>query len=95
MKELSGHSRFKTLSYDTRNVKRNFNPYFAVPFTPSTPTNGGNPLKPVKTEENNRLKYIIGISAAVLVVLAFVVALYCLLKRRCDERIEVNDPTGK
>lgn len=65
-----------------------------VPFTPSAPTNGGNPLKPMKTEENNRLKYIIGISAAVLVVLAFAVALYCLLKRRCDERIEVNDPTG-
>lgn len=85
-----------TLSfYEPRNVKRNFNPSFAVPFTPSAPTNGGNPLEPGKTEESNQLKYILGIAAAVLVVFTIVVALYCLLRRRCDERIVVTDPTGK
>lgn len=85
----------KKLSHDTRNVKRNFNSSFAVPLTASVPTNGGSSLEPVKTEENNNLKYIIGIAAAVLFLLGFAVAiLYCLLRRRCDERIVVHDPPG-
>ena len=59
------------------------------------PTNGGSRLEPMKTEENTKLKYIIGISAAVLVVVGIVVAIYCLLRRRCcDERIEANDGAG-
>lgn len=85
----------KKLSHDTRNVKRNFNSSFAVPLTASVPTNGGSSFAPVKTEENNKMKYIFGISAAVFVVFGFVVAIYCLLRRRCDERVVVNDPPGK
>ena len=90
----SDHSRLKTLSYDTRNVKRNFNPSFAVPLTASVPTNGGSPRTPVETEESNKLKYIVGISASVFVVFAIVVALCCFLRRRCNEGTVVNDPTG-
>ena len=74
---------------------KEINPSFAVPLTASAPTNGGSSLKPVKTEENNKIKYIVGISAAVLVVFAIVGAIYCLVRRRCDERIVVDDPASK
>ena len=92
--DFSVHSLLKRLSYDTRNGKQNFGPSFAVPLTASVPTNGGSSLDPGETEENNKMKYIIGISAAVLVVFVIVGGLYCLLRRRCDDRNIVNDPAG-
>ena len=85
----------KTLSHETRNGKQNFGRSFAVPLTASMPTNGGSSLEPGETDKNNKLKYIIGISVAVLVVFGIAVAIYCLLRRRCDERNVVNDPVGR
>ena len=43
----------------------------AVPLTASMPTNGRSPREPVETEESNKLKYIVGISAAVFVVFRY------------------------
>lgn len=66
-----------------------------VPLTASGPTNGGSSLGPLETEKNNKMSYIIGISVAILVVSGIGVAIFCLLRRRCDERIIVNDPAGR
>ena len=68
----------------------------AAPFTSSVPTNGGNSLQPMETQENNNVKYVIGISAAVVVLIAVVVTIYCFLRRRCcDEGNEANNHSGK
>ncbi|KAJ7390627.1 Death domain [Desmophyllum pertusum] len=58
--------------------------------TDPVPTNGGSSLKPIKSEEGNSY-YIIGISGAMLVVICVVVAIYCVLRRRCDERNIANE----